>query len=405
MDKRRLKALWWWEAALSAWSPLGVFAVALVPYLFLVVEHPSSARWAQPTLKGFGLLMVLWFLGVWVMRLGIPEVGRLRRARLAARELVDELRRIRRRNGGQLSPQAQLKLDAQVEVLNGVRVTGPSEKIREEAAKLSELMDKNLSSLRGQTWMDAALGVVLWLGVALFVRTVFIEPYRIPSGSMIQTLAIGDQIFINKFVYGVRIPFTNWVPFVLLHRPERGDVIVFNNPVTLQDFVKRLVGLPGDVIEVKRDQIFVNGVAQPRTLINPSQVVWDGPPSMEWIPVEVCSFWETLGGHGHVALQRHVPLPGPEAATPLPCDEPSREYQGKYVVPEGQVFVMGDNRDNSSDSRFGLGLGGDTPAYVPFGNIKGKAMIVWLSWSHGGLLSNLFGGSGLRTDRLFLPIQ
>ena len=123
---------------------------------------------------------------------------------------------------------------------------------------------------------DLLVGLVKALVVALLIRTVLVEPFKIPSGSMLPTLEIGDQIFVNKFIYGVRIPYLNVVPFSLVRSPERGDVIVFNNPAdTSKDFIKRVVGIPGDVVEIRDDVVYVNGREQPRTLVATDFPVWD----------------------------------------------------------------------------------------------------------------------------------
>jgi signal peptidase I len=185
--------------------------------------------------------------------------------------------------------------------------------------------------------------------VVLVIRSFLFEPFRIPSSSMLPTLLVGDFIFVNKFTYGLRLPVANTL-VLELGRPERGDVVVFRLPSDPStNFIKRLVGLPGDTITYVNSRIFVNGEEVPVEPVG----TWQGPGQ----PPSVLAR-ERLGGKAHEVLF----IPG----------RPSIE--GTFVVPEGHYFMMGDNRDNSRDSRYS-GVG-----FVPEENVVGKAVRIWMSW-------------------------
>src|SRR5690606_17840366 len=133
--------------------------------------------------------------------------------------------------------------------------------------------------------------------VALLLRAFIVEAFKIPSGSMIPTLAIGDQIFVNKYIYGVRVPFTaqRIVDFAM---PERGEVVVFIVPIEPhEDYIKRVVGLPGDEIEVRRGTIYLNGKAVPRKSLGPVTETDRDQHSGRWLSFEAEAFEETLGEH------------------------------------------------------------------------------------------------------------
>lgn len=185
--------------------------------------------------------------------------------------------------------------------------------------------------------------------IVLLVRSFLFEPFRIPSGSMMPTLLDGDFIFVSKFSYGLRLPVLN-TKIVPLDDPERGDVVVFRLPSDPStNYIKRLVGLPGDRIVAYDDQLYVNG---------------------ELVPVQLDGTYEGEGYEGaRVGIEqlgdvRHqvMFIPG--------------HYAGDYevTVPAGHYFFMGDNRDNSQDSRF------PQVGFVPEDNVVGKAVRIWLSW-------------------------
>ncbi len=190
--------------------------------------------------------------------------------------------------------------------------------------------------------------------VVLCIRSFLYEPYRIPSGSMQPTLEIGDFIFVNKFAYGLRLPVTN-TTVVELGSPKRGDVVVFKLPSDPRaNFIKRMVGLPGDFIEYRDKRLHING--EPIELSEPVPL---NPAS----PYSVRKAVELLGQASHDV---HF-MPG----------RISRE--GRFRVPAGHYFVMGDNRDNSRDSRY-PGVG-----YIPEDRLVGRAERIWFNWEIGSM--------------------
>ncbi len=187
--------------------------------------------------------------------------------------------------------------------------------------------------------------------IVLVLRSFLGEPFRIPSGSMMPTLMAGDFILVNKYTYGLRLPVVDH-KILDLGSPERGDIVVFRFPQDPSvDFIKRVIGLPGDHIVYREKQLYINGEPVPQRELGGS----GGYPSQD---LEIRH--ETLDGTVHEILV----MPG--------RGEPALEF----YVPEGEYFVMGDNRDNSNDSRVW--------GTVPDRNLVGRAFLVWMSWEPGG---------------------
>jgi signal peptidase I len=289
------------------------------------------------------------FLDAW------RERSAWKRTRLEGRHLVKEARRILKRRGDELSSEVAEPIKSAVadveEALRGTDI----EQARKQIAVLDERMDQNLSSARKSTLREYSESIGVAIAIALVLRAFVVEAFQIPSGSMIPTLEVGDHIFVSKFAYGLGIPFTN-LKVLELHQPERGDVIVFKYPIEPgTDYIKRVVGLPGDVVEVRQHEVFINGHAMPRQRV-PAPCHYSESYHPGGADDHDCEEWEeTLGTKRHATIQ-----------------EPGRGHDfSRTVVPAGNVFVMGDNRDNSSDSRVW--------GTVQHDLIKGKALIVW--WS------------------------
>jgi signal peptidase I len=186
------------------------------------------------------------------------------------------------------------------------------------------------------------------LFIVFFLRSFLVEPFQIPSGSMIPTLQIGDFILVNKFAYGLRVPVLNKT-FIPIDKPKRGDVMVFfppHHPDTY--YIKRVIGLPGDEISYVSHQLTINGDVVPEKL---QAMLPAGAPTFRAVT-------ETLDGKEFTA-QKHL-VPG------------YLSRRGSWKVPEGHYFMMGDNRDNSADSR--------DWGFVSEDAIVGKAFAVWMHW-------------------------
>jgi signal peptidase I len=185
--------------------------------------------------------------------------------------------------------------------------------------------------------------------LVLVVRSFMFEPFRIPSSSMVPTLLVGDFIFVNKFTYGLRLPVVH-SKILDIGAPKRGDVMVFRLPSDPSvNYIKRLVGMPGDTVAVVKKRLYINNV-----LVGLER---DGLYERPGRPAALRAV-EQLGEARHSVLLEPMQL--------------GRE--GTYVVPEGHYFMMGDNRDNSQDSRF------PQVGFVPEENIVGKAVRIWMNW-------------------------
>ena len=198
--------------------------------------------------------------------------------------------------------------------------------------------------------------------VVLVVRSFIFEPFTIPSGSMLPTLRVHDFIVVNKFSYGLRLPVSNTL-ILPTGEPQRGDVMVFRYPEDpSKNYIKRVVGVPGDEVEVRGDRLYLNGEEVPRRLLRKSIVEKE---RVRGVLVERSVYVEQLGSKEH--LMQHETF-----YNPITGARKFVAHDGRWTVPDGAYFVMGDNREDSKDSRFW--------GFVPERNIVGKASIIWMHW-------------------------
>jgi signal peptidase I len=232
---------------------------------------------------------------------------------------------------------------------------------------LSAVGWKNMekSTTTRKSIIDNILSLVTALLIVFMIRWSIVESFKIPSGSMIPTLAIGDYLFVNKFSYGLKLPFTD-IKLIDRAGPSRGDVIVFKYPKNESIyFIKRVIGVPGDTIELRDKALYINGKAVPEDQLNAEQTKTIIDSNVTFDPQYTVE-------HPIVYLE-HLPRDG-QTKDHIMMNDPNA-YQGRnfgpITVPEASYFAMGDNRDVSNDSRFW--------GFVPAKNIAGRAVIVWLS--------------------------
>lgn len=237
---------------------------------------------------------------------------------------------------------------------------------RMEPSVVDARNDLRAKLLRQPWWLEYTAGLFPVIAIVFLLRSFLFEPFRIPSGSMLPTLHVGDFILVNKYDYGLRLPVAN-TKVLEIGAPKRGDVIVFRYPVdTSIDYIKRVVGVPGDTVEYRNKVLYVNGVEQklaaPRDFIDENTMV------------TLTEYDETLGDVTHlVAFDHRRPSWVPEGA--ISKKEPSCTYNDAGFickVPEGHYFAMGDNRDNSEDSRYW--------GFVPDENLVGRAVLIWANF-------------------------
>ncbi len=373
-----LKLVYW-----GVW--FGLVPIAAIYVVFVLVPPieadpaaPASALreivHGQPIPVAIGLYS-LFTLALWFARHQLPLAGHafmpmpervpedMRRAFERARALIEEVHHILSRNakavGRALGAAERKQLDGALGALKGSMYATEFRKADfvSTFSKAESVVERRLGRWRKSEWREIIEGLVLAFGVAVALRSCMAEPFKIPSASMLPTLHVGDHIFVNKLTYGPTIPFTSkrlWSGRI----PTRGEVAVFACPEKPeQDYIKRIIGLPGDKIEAKNGRPIINGWQVPSCLVG----TYTG---------------ENLTG------QLYIEYLGDQAYFTLDAPGTGMGEQGPFFVKEGEVFAMGDNRNNSHDSRFWFdGAGGG----VPFDFLRGPAMFIWLSLPERGI--------------------
>ena len=312
----------------------------------------------------------------------------LSHANTEAKQLVAEAKRILKKKRYRIPESVATTMKSTVAEVEAARKGKNLERLRQAITDLDGKMDEHLAFARKSATRQYAESIGLALGVALLLRAFVVEAFQIPSGSMIPTLQVGDHIFVSKFAYAIGIPFTN-AKIAELGKPKRGDIIVFKYPPDQNvDYIKRVVGLPGETVEVRHNEVFIDGRPMPREHVPGPCTANDDADSEGEAERRPCEVWlEHLDGRTHVTHQE-------------PIRSSSPDY-GPVTIPLNHYFAMGDNRDNSKDSRVW--------GFVPFPLIKGRALIIW--WSRdparGGLspsgVADWF--SSIRWRRFFQRVE
>ena len=307
--------------------------------------------------------------------------------------LLDEARRILRANRRdverELTTSEREQLKQALDALERAMLAEKFDQTEFDAAhaKADRTVGEHLPRWRKGEMREYAESIGIAVAVALLLRAFVVEAFKIPSGSMIPTLMIGDHIFVNKFTYGPLVPWTDDRLFSHLP-PERGDVMVFKFPENKeQDFIKRVIAIPGDTLEVINSRPVINGWLVPHCHVG--QFKNENRPSEMYVEFLGEKSFLTLFDNDTDDQKCSTDDCGPgQWCRGGICGE----HKGPFKVAPNEAWVMGDNRNNSHDSRFwhgGMGAG------VPFENIKGRAMFVWMSFGPGG---------GIAQDRLFVNV-
>jgi len=297
-----------------------------------------------------------------------------------SQELLNSTKSILKAKKNDISPDIRNIIGERLNSLESSLNLNDSEKIDSSYNSLKNIYEQNLSQYSKSKLRQNIEAIVIALCLALLIRTFIVQPFKIPSGSMIPTLLIGDHLLVNKFIYGTKLPFMD-IRIFPVEEIKRGDVIVFKFPGNDSvnkgvHYIKRAIGLPGDEVDIEGRDVYING--------NKIKQIYDGNYKYFEQGTEVTTdkYIDTLSENIFDVIYKKSSTNTTKGKTNFPI-----------TIPEGHIFVLGDNRDNSYDSRFW--------GFVPISNISGKAFLIHWSWNFDN--DSIF--SKVRWNRIFSSIN